>query len=62
MMCLAHEQVECMRAGSEKDAGLLHVRNAIAHVARASKNDPALFGDVSLPDMASAGAVGAAAQ
>lgn len=51
-----------MRAGSEKDAGLLHVRNAIAHVARASKNDPALFGDVSLPDMASAGAVGAAAQ
>ena len=50
MMCLAKEQVECMHSSAEKDAGLLHVRNAIAHVTRASKNDAALFHDVVMPD------------
>lgn len=50
MMCLAKEQVECMRAGAEREAGTLHVRNVLAHIVRASKNDAALFADVVMPD------------
>jgi len=55
MMCLAKEQVECMRGGSEKDAGLLHIRNVLAHVSRATKNDPTLFREVYLPEADSRG-------
>ena len=50
MMCLAKEQVECMHSGSERDAGLLHVRNVLRHVACCAKNDPTLFHDVSMPE------------
>ena len=49
MMCLAKEQVDCMHSSAEKDAGLLHVRNVLSHVARAAKNDPAHFDDVAMP-------------
>lgn len=50
-----------MRPGSEKDAGLLHVRNAIAHVARAAKNDPTLFSEVVLPEDAASADTGSEA-
>lgn len=52
LIALTRDQVETMRAGSERDEAVAHLRNIVGHIAKAKEgggDGAALYADVVLP-------------